>query len=1100
MNDTSCTQQPIECGLSRREFLKVAAAVGGGAFLGSLPLVQRALAQSAQEGSAYPLGDPEHQIYSICQQCNTQCGIKVKVLDGVAVKIDGNPFSPWNLVPHLDYATSVADTATLDAPLCPRGQAGLQAAYDPMRIVQVLKRAGKRGENKWQTIPFDQAVTEIVEGGKLFAHVPGEENREVEGLRSLRALTDAKLMKAMSDAVKAIWAEKDAEKKKARVAQFKVDFADHLDKLIDPEHPDFGPKNNQILYFWGRKKGGRSDISHRFFGSGLGTTNRHGHTTVCQGSLYFAGKSMSDQWDGSKFTGGAKAYWQGDPASSAFVIFVGASPFEGNYGPTNRVPRITDRFASGELKFVVIDPRLSKIAGKAWKWLPNKPGTEGAIALALIQWIIANERYDARYLADANAAAAKKAGEPTWTNAAWLVKVADGKPGKFLHGSDLKLVEKKEEKKDDKTVVTWVTTEGVVFKTDPFVVLDAEGQPVLFDPNDAENAAFAGQLLVDGQVGEFAVKSGLQILKDSANTHTLEEWAEIAGLRAADLMEIATEYTSHGKNAAVDIHRGVSQHTNGYYNVVAWNTLALLIGSYDWRGGQVYASTYDLSGAKAEGPFVLSKADPGALAPFGLSLIRHDVKYEDTTIFAGYPAKRNWYPLASDIYEEIIPSAGDAYPYPIKAAFMYMGSPVYSLPGGHTWIPILQDVNKLPLFVASDIIIGETSMYADYIFPDVTFLERWEFGGSHPNITFKVMGVRQPTIAPLTGTVTVYGQEMALQWEALLLALAEKLGLPDFGPNGLGEGIDYSHPDDLYLRMVANLAYGEKKEAADALPDASAEEMDIFLKSRAHLPKAVFDPERWQRITGDLWPKVVTVLNRGGRFQAYEKGYPGDGVRPGSFDEPYVIPTGTKFGKLINMYLEKTAGVKHAGTGKGLPGVATYIEPCMGFDGKVIDDSPDGYDLKLITYREIAATKSRTPGNYWLKALLPENFILMNATDAAARGLAEGDQVRLASATNPEGVWDFGNGHTQPMVGKVRTTQGMRPGVIAFALGFGHWAYGGQDITVNGAAIAGDARRTLGVHGNAAMRTDPLVTNTCLFDPVGGSAVFYDTQVKVVKV
>jgi anaerobic selenocysteine-containing dehydrogenase len=1100
MNDTSCTQQPIECELSRREFLKVAAAVGGGAFLGSLPLVQRALAQSAQEGSAYPLGDPAHQLYSICQQCNTQCGIKVKILGGVAVKIDGNPFSPWNLVPHLDYATSVADTATLDAPLCPRGQAGLQAAYDPMRIVQVLKRAGKRGENKWQTIPFDQAVTEIVEGGKLFAHVPGEENREVEGLRSLRALTDAKLMKAMSDAVKAIWAEKDAEKKKARVAQFKVDFADHLDKLIDPEHPDFGPKNNQILYFWGRKKGGRSDISHRFFGSGLGTTNRHGHTTVCQGSLYFAGKSMSDQWDGGKFTGGAKAYWQGDPASAAFVIFVGASPFEGNYGPTNRVPRITDRFASGELKFVVIDPRLSKIAGKAWKWLPNKPGTEAAIALALIQWIIANERYDARYLADANAAAAKKAGEPTWTNAAWLVKVADGKPGKFLHGSDLKLVEKKEEKKDDKTVVTWVTTEGVVFKTDPFVVLDAEGQPVLFDPNDAENAAFAGQLLVDGQVGEFAVKSGLQILKDSANTHTLEEWAEIAGLRAADLVEIATEYTSHGKNAAVDIHRGVSQHTNGYYNVVAWNTLALLIGSYDWRGGQVYASTYDLSGAKAEGPFVLSKADPGALAPFGLSLIRHDVKYEDTTIFAGYPAKRNWYPLASDIYEEIIPSAGDAYPYPIKAAFMYMGSPVYSLPGGHTWIPILQDVNKLPLFVASDIIIGETSMYADYIFPDVTFLERWEFGGSHPNITFKVMGVRQPTIAPLTGTVTVYGQEMALQWEALLLALAEKLGLPDFGPNGLGEGIDYSHPDDLYLRMVANLAYGEKKEAADALPDASAEEMDIFLKSRAHLPKAVFDPERWQRITGDLWPKVVTVLNRGGRFQAYEKGYPGDGVRPGSFDEPYVIPTGTKFGKLINMYLEKTAGVKHAGTGKGLPGVATYIEPCMGFDGKVIDDSPDGYDLKLITYREIAATKSRTPGNYWLKALLPENFILMNATDAAARGLAEGDQVRLASATNPEGVWDFGNGHTQPMVGKVRTTQGMRPGVIAFALGFGHWAYGGQDIIVNGAAIAGDARRTLGVHGNAAMRTDPLVTNTCLFDPVGGSAVFYDTQVKVVKV
>ncbi|MEK7325994.1 MAG: molybdopterin oxidoreductase, partial [Chloroflexota bacterium] len=360
-----------------------------------------------------------------------------------------------------------------------------------------------------------------------------------------------------------------------------------------------------------------------------------------------------------------------------------------------------------------------------------------------------------------------------------------------------------------------------------------------------------------------------------------------------------------------------------------------------------------------------------ALAPFGLSLIRHDVKYEDTTIFDGaYPAKRNWYPLSSDIYQEIIPSAGDAYPYPIKAAFIYMGSPVYSLPAGHTWIPILQDVNKLPLFVASDIIVGETSMYADYIFPDVTYLERWEFGGSHPNMTFKVQGVRQPTIAPLTGTVSVYGQEMALQWEAVLLALAEKLELPDFGPNGLGEGVDYTHPDDLYLRMAANLAYGEKKEAEEAVLDASDEEIQNFIAARQHLPKAVFDLDRWQAITGDLWPKVVTVLSRGGRFQAYEKGYPGDGVRPGSFDEPYIVPTGTKFGKLINMYLEKTAGVKHSGTGQSLPGIPTYIEPAMGFDGNVVDDGPE-YDLTMITYREVAQTKSRTPGNYWLKALLP---------------------------------------------------------------------------------------------------------------------------------
>ena len=1107
-------KQPTNCKMSRRDFLKLAG-VGGAtaAFLGSLPKVQKAMAKA--EGSAYNLTDPAMQVYSVCQQCNTQCGIKVKIVDGVAVKIEGNPYSPWNLVPHMAYETPLADMGKLDAPLCPKGQAGLQSAYDPFRITQVLKRAGKRGENKWFTVPFEQAISEIVEGGKLFADVAGEENREVEGLRALRALTDAQVMKDMNSAIGKIRSEKDIEKKKALVEQFKTDFAADLDKMIDPEHPDFGPKNNQILYFWGRKKGGRSDIAHRFFGSGLGTTNRHGHTTVCQGSLYFSGKSMSDQWDAAtaKFTGGAKAYWMGDTASADFVIFVGASPFEGNYGPTNRVPRITDRYATGDMKFAVIDPRLSKIAGKAWKWLPNKPGSEGAIALALIQWIIANERFDSKYLALANKAASAAAKEPTWCNASWLVKIdpEKGTPGKFLRGSELKLVEKKEEEVDGKKVVTYLTTpsdgtEPVVYATDPFVVLDADSNPVMFDPNDADRAVVAGQLFVENvTVGEFIVKSGLQILKESANAKTIEEWSEISGVRVKDLEDLAFEFTSHGKNACVDIHRGVSQHTNGYYNVISWYNLALLIGNFDWRGGQVYASTYDLSGAKAEGPFLFSKADPGALVPFGLSLIRHDAKYEESTIYMNlpedqhYPAKRNWYPLASDVYEEIIPSAGDMYPYPIKAAFMYMGSPVYSLPGGHKWIEILQDVEKIPLYVANDIIIGETSMYADYIFPDVSYLERWEFGGSHPNITFKVQGVRNPVIAPLTGTVKVYGQEMAMQFESLLLGLAEKLELPNFGPSGLGEGVNYNHPDDLYLRMVMNLAYGEKKELEDAVPEATPEEIDLFIKSRSHLPKAVFDPERWQKITGELWSRVVTVMARGGRFQAYEKGYPGDGVRTGSFDEPYVVPTGTKFGKMINMYLEKNTGVKHAGTGKSLSPIPTFVEPYMGFDGNVIDDEKDGYDLKLITYREIAQTKSRTQGNYWLKAILPENFLLMNSIDAEKRGLKSGDSIHISSASNPNGEWDFGNGQKRDIVGKVKVVEGMRPGVIAFALGFGHWAYGSQDMTIDGTTILGDERRFEGFHANAAMRTDPIVTNTCLFDPVGGSAVFYDTLVKVEK-
>jgi hypothetical protein len=32
------------------------------------------------------------------------------------------------------------------------------------------------------------------------------------------------------------------------------------------------------------------------------------------------------------------------------------------------------------------------------------------------------------------------------------------------------------------------------------------------------------------------------------------------------------------------------------------------------------------------------------------------------------------------------------------------------------------------------------------------------------------------------------------------------------------------------------------------------------------------------------------------------------------------------------------------------------------------------------------------------------------------------------------------------------------------------------------------------------MWTDPTITNTCMFDPVGGSVSFYDTHVRLVPV
>lgn len=1064
-------------GFDRRDFLKCTAMVGGTLLASQVEwatdLMRRAEAGELSPEEEYELVKAENTLYTVCLQCNTGCGIKVKFFrnngKAVALKIDGNPYNPFVMIPHLPYNAVPTEVNKVDGAICPKGQAGIQSVYDPYRITKIIKRAGKRGENKWKTISFDQAIDEIVTGGKLFSHVPGEENRVVAGLKEIYALRDAKIAKEMGDDAKAIAGAKD---KKAAVEEFKKKHAANLHYLIDPDHPDFGPKNNQMVYMWGRKKGGRSDFSLRFFSDYFGTANTHGHTTVCQGSLYFTCKALSEQYDHTKFSGGQKFYWQGDFENSEYILCVGSNLFDANYGPSNRNARLMPRLADGKVKMTVVDPRFNKAAAKANRYLAINPGTDAAFFAGIIQWLIKNKKFDAKYLACANKAAATAAKEYTWSNACLLVRLdKDGKPGKFLRAHEINLAPIEKRKGPDGKEQNF-----------EFLVAIKDGKPVAVDPNDGKNAV-TGDLLVSTEISGINVKSALQVIFDAANAKTMEEWSKISGISVSDIEETAKELATYGKKAVVDVHRGIAQHTNGFYNVTSAMTINLLLGNFDWKGGMIAASTYNTAGGKEGQPFDLGKLKPGKSSSFGISIIRHDIKYEDTTVFNGYPAKRNWWPISSDIYEEIVPSMGDAYPYPVKALFSYMGTPVYSLPAGQTNIDILTDLNKIPLYFTTDILIGTTTMFADYIFPDLSYLERWEMHGSHPNMPVKVQPVRQPVIAPIPETVKVFGEEMPCSYEAVILALAEKLGMPGYGRDGFGKGQDFTKPDDFYLRMVANIATD-----GTPVPDADDKELKLFLEARKHLPKSVFDPERWAKIAGPNWRKVVYVLNRGGRFQDHKNIYKDD----------YVV---NRYGKSINMYQEKTAGTKNAFTGKSNPGYATYI-PVSTTMGKSPQEAglEDGYPLHLLTQRDILHTKSRTVVDYWILAMEPENGIIINTIDAKKLGIKDGEKVKVVSATNTEGVYDLKNGTKKPMIGKVKVTETIKPGVITFTLGHGHWATGAADVTIDGKVVKGDPRRATGIHANAAMWIDPYLKNTCMMDPVGGSVSFYDTKVKLLKV
>ncbi|MCZ7384189.1 MAG: hypothetical protein O8C63_05500 [Candidatus Methanoperedens sp.] len=151
----------------------------------------------------------------------------------------------------------------------------------------------------------------------------------------------------------------------------------------------------------------------------------------------------------------------------------------------------------------------------------------------------------------------------------------------------------------------------------------------------------------------------------------------------------------------------------------------------------------------------------------------------------------------------------------------------------------------------------------------------------------------------------------------------------------------------------------------------------------------------------------------------------------------------------------------------------------------------EGYPFQLITFKDILHTQSRTISNIWLNEIMPENYIWMNRIDATNLGVEFGDMIKITSPSNAEGV-----------KGKVVVMEGVRPGVIAVSHHYGHWAYGGKDMEIDGNVLKGDKRRNTGITVNPVMRLDSSLKGrspVCLQDPIGGSASFYDTKVKVEK-
>ncbi|MFA5317720.1 MAG: molybdopterin-dependent oxidoreductase, partial [Dehalococcoidales bacterium] len=138
-------------GVSRRTFIKLSG-LAGASVAASYAL------RSYTLGSTVPTPEliegegviTEKWVPTSCLNCATRCATNVRVVNGRAVKVTGNPLSQIS-----------------EGENCSRAHVGLQVLYDPERVTTPLKRTnsakGRGIDPKWSQISWEQALSEVSE-------------------------------------------------------------------------------------------------------------------------------------------------------------------------------------------------------------------------------------------------------------------------------------------------------------------------------------------------------------------------------------------------------------------------------------------------------------------------------------------------------------------------------------------------------------------------------------------------------------------------------------------------------------------------------------------------------------------------------------------------------------------------------------------------------------------------------------------------------------------------------------------------------------------------------------------------------------------------
>ena len=763
------------------------------------------------------------------------------------------------------------------------------------------------------------------------------------------------------------------------------------------------------------------------------------------------------------------SFWEfGGPDLERSRLFIMMGTAEDHHSNPMKIE--LSKFKRNGGRFISINPVRTGYSAIADEWVPIKPGTDGALILAITNELISQGLYDREFLIQ-------------YTNAAELVNQDENSNdfGMFVRNKDLEVGEGCF---DPENKLWWDRNEN---------------KPVITHTKGADPFLFGSYTLEDGT----AVKSSFQLLKERVEEYT-PEWAEkITGISADTIRRLAHEMgivardekielpiawtdvwgndhdTVTGNPVSFHAMRGLAAHSNGFQTIRALSILMTILGTIDRPGGFRHKAPFPRPippcAKNPKSPDDVQPNTPLNGMPLGWPADPEDLFVDENAQPVRLDKAFSWeFPLAAHgMMQNAITNAWRGDPYKIDTMFIFMANMAWNSSMNTSEVRNMlndKDENgefKIPFLIVADAFHSETVAFADLVLPDTTYLERHDVISmlDRPISEFEgpVDSVRIPVVPP---------KGDCKPFQEVIIELGSRLGLPAFvNKDGSRKYRDY--PD-----FIVNFET-EPGSGIGFLSGWRGKGGEKFMKGEPN-------PSQWEMyekndcVYHHHLPKSYQYMRN------WNKGYLtwAQDHRLTRFAEPINIHVYSEVLQKFRLAAEgKRAGKQppehlKARIKEHFDPLPFYSEP---LEAQLTDKHK--YPLNALTQRPMAMYHSWDSQNAWLRQIHAQNYMHIHPSTAKAQGIEDGGWM-----------W------AESMHGKVRClarySEAVEPGTI--------WTWNAMGKASGAWNLGKDANESTKGFLLNHLISEELPKNECgehisNSDPVTGQAGWYDVRVRVYK-